>query len=261
MKVSADGSLWRRWRGVLGVAAFNLVLIGATLLGAEAYVRYHSSQVSQDSSDDQLPMCEPDDVRIWRYKPNVAIRYRHPEFEIAIRTNDDRLRSNRTRNADAPLVIFIGDSFTFGWGVDENERFSEVAADLLSAKYGTTVQIINAGHWMYTFDQQLLVLKQLLAQHRAAVVVQGIYWPHVRTLFNHVPTFDRSGALTDTRDAAIKVSENGVLKFRSDMLERPPLNSRLIAAIARRVLNYEMTAEAANIDPWLTPGARHNDHL
>lgn len=111
MKISADGSLWRRWRSALGVAAFNLVLIGATLLGAEAYVRYHSSQVSQESSDDQLPMCEKDDVRIWRYKPNVAIRYKHPEFEIAIRTNDDRLRSNRTQNADAPLIIFVGDSF------------------------------------------------------------------------------------------------------------------------------------------------------
>lgn len=252
----------RRWRSALGVFAVNAVLIALALLGAEAYARYDHARTAQYTSDNQLPMCEADQFRIWRYKPDVDFRYNNPEFDIRIRTNAEGLRSDpEAATGDGPLVVFIGDSFTFGWGVEENETFAEIARTRLANEFGVRVRIINAGHWMYTYDQQLLILKDILKKHRPAVVVQGLYWPHLRTLYNHVLSYDRAGSLVATSDPGIQVDERNLLKFRSDWLERPPLNSQLIALLARSVLNRRMVRDAANIEPYLIPGKTHNEQL
>jgi lysophospholipase L1-like esterase len=260
--LTMTGILQRRWARISFVLAVNVALMALILAGAEAYARYlHRSSV-QYWSDNQLPMCEPDEQRIWHYRPGVDFVYHNPEFDIRIRTNDERLRGPPLAvSGEGPLVLFIGDSMTFGWGVEDDQRFSEVVQSRVAAKLGAPVRVINAGHWMYTYDQQLLLLKDLLKKYRPQVVVQGLYWPHVRTLFGHQLKYDEKNALIATADPGVKVDAQGLLRFRSDWLERPPLDSQLIALVAREVLNRKLVREAAEVEPYMTPGKTHNEEL
>jgi hypothetical protein len=242
-------------RRLLFISAVNAILIAGVLATAEYYARRHQNAVVQEWGDEALAMCIPDDRRIWRYRAGVDFSYRKPDFTMRIRTNADGLRSDTSDlSGDGPSILFIGDSFTFGWGVDERDRFSEEIAENVAAKLGKRVRFVNAGYWMYTFDQQLLVLKEQLTRFRPQVVVQGLYWPHLRTLFNHELDYI-DGALTRVGHSGLKVDEHGVLRFRSDWLDRPPLNSQLIALTARYFLNADLVRSAKEIDPFMRPNA------
>jgi len=115
---------------------------------------------------------------VGQHEPNVSLTYRTPEFETLIRTNEIGLRQGPIAPAaeGVTTVLFIGGSFTFGWGVAEAERYSEALARLVAARHpGTRLRIVNAGHWMYTFDQQLVLMKEMIERYKPAVVVQGFY--------------------------------------------------------------------------------------
>jgi len=246
---------WRTTRRWAAVAAFNLVAIALVLGAAEVGTRLMSGADRTDQ-DDQLPMCRADSITVWRYSPNVQLTYRAPEFEMRVHTNGDGLRSAPIPAGPGPTVLFIGDSFTFGWGVSEAERYTEVVGTQLGG-----VRTVNAGHWMYTFDQQLLLMKQLVEQHRPVVVVQGFYWMHVRSLFNHQLERNADGSLRAVLDPKIHVDPRGVLKFRSDWLERPPLGSQLVALVARAVLNRDLRERAADWVDYMRPGSTRDAAL
>ncbi len=245
------------------VVAFNIVAIVAVLGLAEAGARWIAGSGDTDQ-DDQLPMCRSDALTIWRYRPDVRLTYRTPEFEMQIRTNDAGLRQGPIAPAaeDVVTVLFIGDSFTFGWGVAEAERYSEVLARLVAERRpGTRLRIVNAGHWMYTFDQQLVLMKEMIERYRPAVVVQGFYWMHVRSLFNHRLVRAADGTLQSVEDAKIMVNDRGILKFRSDWLERPPLDSQLVAMVARAILNRDLNEKAALWVDYMRPGNTQDESL
>jgi hypothetical protein len=235
------------------VAAFNIAAIALVLAGAELAARALAGGVQ---ADEQLPMCEPDPVTVWRYRPNIALTYRTPEFEMAIRTDGDGLRSSATPGKTGPTVLFIGDSFTFGWGVDQQRRFSEVVGQALG-----DVRIVNAGHWMYAYDQQLVLLKELVARHRPAVVVQGFYWLHVRTLYNHRDVRDRDGALVAVEAPSLRVDDRGVLRFHSEWVDDPPLGSQVAALLARSLLNRDLRRQAATWVEYMRPGSTADAEL
>lgn len=52
------------------------------------------------------------------------------DFRAHIKINDFGLRNNEPLTAAANRVWFIGDSMTFGWGVESDEMYSSVAAKL-----------------------------------------------------------------------------------------------------------------------------------
>jgi hypothetical protein len=253
----------RKASGWALVVAFNIVAIAAVLGMGELGARWIAGSDGTDQ-DERLPMCRPDPLTIWRYRPDVRLTYRAPEFEMQIRTNDVGLREGPIAPAaeGVTTVLFIGDSFTFGWGVTEEQRYSEVLARLVAEKRpGTRLRIINAGHWMYASDQQLVLMKEMIERFRPAVVVQGVYWMHVRTLFNHRLVRGPDGTLKAVEDSKIKVSDRGVLKLRSDWLERPPLGSQLVALVARAVLNRDVMDRASEWVDYFRPGKTPDEAL
>jgi len=253
----------RKTSGWAFVVAFNIAAIAAILGMAELGVRWIAGP-SATYQDDQLPMCRSDALTIWRYRPDLRLTYRTPEFEMAIRTNDIGLREGPIAPAaeGVTTVLFIGDSFTFGWGVAEEQRYSEVLARLMAqSRPGTRLRIVNAGHWMYTFDQQLVLMKEMIRRYEPAVVVQGFYWMHVRTMFNHRLVRAADGSLQAVEDPKIVVNDRGFLKFRSDWLERPPLGSQLVALVARAVLNWDLIEKAAHTVDYMRPGNTQGEDL
>ena len=89
-----------------------------------------------------LRMCDPQPTRIWQYKAGITLRHRTREFAVDVHTNGWRLRGPEVEASDDALrVLVIGDSFTFGWGVEERERYSEVLQQLLRTGHGREVRV------------------------------------------------------------------------------------------------------------------------
>lgn len=56
------------------------------------------------------------------------------DFRVRVRLNDLGLRNEELAAAAAGRIWAVGDSFTFGWGVEANEMFSAVLGDALREK-------------------------------------------------------------------------------------------------------------------------------
>ena len=128
----------------LGVVAFMLLELG---------VRIFMPQ------EQPTLWMERDDVLGHRLKSNFSQDYPFPgsDFVMEVRCNalgfrDDMLRPAK---ADEKTVLFIGDSFTFGHGVNVEARFDRQFR-VLAVEAGLNVRTINAGVNAYGTRQALL---------------------------------------------------------------------------------------------------------
>lgn len=88
---------------------------------------------------------QPDPMTGTRLASNIDAIDRHgaPMYEYRVRTNDHGFRMNEEVRKDEPSILLLGDSFTFGWGVEVQQSF----AGMLSARAAQAdyPQLINAG--------------------------------------------------------------------------------------------------------------------
>lgn len=240
--------------------AYAAILWVMAFLSAECGLRiYDRVRPRVDAPAGDLRMCEPHRTRIWHYKPNLTQRHLTPEFDVVVHTNDWRLRGGPARAGEGALrVLVIGDSFAFGWGVEESEVFSEVLEQQLQEGVPTREAVVlNAGHWSYSFDQQYLLLKELVPRFRPHLVVQGLYAPHVLTLLGHLWERDEAGDIVAVRAEGIRVDAEGVLRFTNDWLERPPFRSRVLSGGYRIWLNFQLSRNAMTGDLGLMDPESH----
>ena len=59
-------------------------------------------------------------------KPNYQQIFVGSEFHVEVQTNNIGLREDTDYHGEPVDIAFIGDSFTFGWGVEAGERYSDV---------------------------------------------------------------------------------------------------------------------------------------
>ncbi|MDD2806752.1 MAG: SGNH/GDSL hydrolase family protein, partial [Elusimicrobiales bacterium] len=95
----------------------------------------------------------------WRMAADWHGRHRHYDFDVRYSTNPFGLRGAwPRREAGKRRYALLGDSFTFGLGVDDGETF---AARLNQETPGAV--FLNIGLAGYSTDQQYLYLKDRLA--------------------------------------------------------------------------------------------------
>jgi hypothetical protein len=89
------------------------------------------------------------------------------DFQVvySIGANGFRTAESEPRPADAPTVVFVGDSFTFGTGVSQGETFAERTA----AELGATP--INLGMAGFGVDQMWRTLHHHALQHTPDLIV------------------------------------------------------------------------------------------
>lgn len=68
-------------------------------------------------------------------------------------------------------ILFLGDSFTIGYGVGDNSRFSGRIEAALPERFET----INMGMWGYSTGQELLVLRELGLAYDPDMVVLAVF--------------------------------------------------------------------------------------
>jgi hypothetical protein len=67
-------------------------------------------------------------------KENFQSSWSNREFSVRVKTNNLGLRSERKTDLQKTDVAFFGDSFTFGHGVEKEERFSEIVEKKINPK-------------------------------------------------------------------------------------------------------------------------------
>jgi hypothetical protein len=109
-----------------------------------------------------------DDAIGWKFAPSAQVDDPSPDFHIVYRCNADGFRATKARElaADAPCAVFVGDSFTFGVGVEEPQTFVELFA---GAHAGT--RVVNLGMAGFGVDQMLCALREYGLREKPRLVV------------------------------------------------------------------------------------------
>jgi LysM repeat protein len=106
----------------------------------------------------------------WAHQPGQEGIFETPQFQTSVRINQKGLRDREhsyERTNDTKRILVIGDSFAWGYGVEETERFSQ----LLETSLG--VEVINAGVSGYSTDQELLWLRTEGIKYDFDLVILG----------------------------------------------------------------------------------------
>jgi lysophospholipase L1-like esterase len=110
----------------------------------------------------------------WADKPNIEGVHVQKEWKTQIRINSKGLRDqdyDYKKPEGINRIVVLGDSFTWGYGVEEYERFTEVLEDTLLEN----CQVINTGVCGYGNDQQLLFLKNEGVKYNPDLVVVAFF--------------------------------------------------------------------------------------
>ena len=118
-----------------------------------------------------------------RYLPHPARRFTLKPSQIAYTygapvTIDERgFRNNSANPPDSgPVVFGLGDSFTFGMGVRNEETWPAQLEQRLTQRTGHAVRVVNGGTISYGAFQELDLFKSTGVATRPVVVVHGLYW-------------------------------------------------------------------------------------
>lgn len=134
------------------VVAFIAILL--TLGGIELGIRLLLP------SQRHLPMYRMDENGNHLLMPHLKLKYNQKEFSHDVVTNSFGFR-NKLEPINKNLVLFIGDSFTFGSGVNEEEHYSYIF-DMLLNWNEKKLNIYNAGVPGYSTVNEYIYIRDLI---------------------------------------------------------------------------------------------------
>jgi len=155
-------------QAIAGRLALVLASLGASFALAEGAFRLFD--VLPTHRDALRGFYEHHPTLGWIGTPEYTARFRHDDFDVVIE-NDARGFRRAALDfdgpVDAPRWAFLGDSFTWGWGVAQGEVFT----DRLQRLTGRRARISNYGVNAYGTGQERLLLEETVLPDRPDVVV------------------------------------------------------------------------------------------
>ena len=134
-----------------------------TLWALREYYDYHERRLLQYS------------LQTSEYSPNLGYTLRtnasifaNREFHTTIRPNSRQLRDYE-ESLTTPEIVCVGDSYTLGWGVDAEQRFSDVLATTLTSK------VLNVSMSSYGTVREMMLLSQQDLTDCRWVILQYIH--------------------------------------------------------------------------------------
>ena len=111
---------------------------------------------------------QKDEILHHSLKPNISSRFISKEFNTEIKINSLGLRDNEISIKNRTRILMLGDSFTFGYGVEMNETFSELI------EQNSGYEVINAGVMSYSPILEYRYLKKKGYLLKPDIVIQNI---------------------------------------------------------------------------------------
>jgi lysophospholipase L1-like esterase len=137
--------------------------LSLSLIVAEWVLSYQKRMII--SSDHMDPgMIQYDKQLGWKLKPHWSGNHHHYDYDVSYTINKDGFRG-LTAVPNKAFYSIVGDSFTFGLGVNDDETFVSLLNNdnSSSGSSGPHKSFINHSVPGYSTDQQLLLIKKLNA--------------------------------------------------------------------------------------------------
>jgi len=114
--------------------------------------------------------CVSDQYLGWKTAPNLDHTFFGPDFRIKIKTDVDGYRLGALGEVDygKELVVLLGDSNAFGWGVSTDETFASFLDERLFEASGGELRLVNLGVAGYGTFQSAHRFKEFLKGHPGA---------------------------------------------------------------------------------------------
>lgn len=123
-----------------------------------------------------------------QYVPGAVWRFRHPEYAVEYAINEKGLRDATPRPAKKPAgtfrILLLGDSFTFGQGVEYADSWPALAERALARQGLAHVDLVKAGRQGMDTRSELLLLRRLAAEYEPDAVVVGFL---INDLYTNLP--------------------------------------------------------------------------
>ena len=156
-------------------------------------------------------------------------------------------------------VLAIGDSTTFGWGVDDVGTYcAQLEAMLAAAFPNRQMSVINAGVGAYDLDREAVLLKHFAPRLEPDVVLVGLYWndlPYEKTTPDGRPLAARRSSPEAGSTEVSEAPDGAPRRFRigndPSRLNRILRRSRLLYVLRQAWLSAMATTETAdNLVRW-----------
>lgn len=184
------------------------------LLISEIFLRLFRPQRVFSDLPNEGPNCYlADPVLYVRYKPGSVCHRQTNEFDIYAKINNLGFRGDRDidlKHAKGKRVVFVGDSFTFGHGVNTSEAYPEVVGWILGQQ-GIKIETINAGMEGTELARDYLFLKTDIEKLKPEMVVVGFYLGNdlvEQSFYDWVAT-DEKGLPTKLKNRADYIDADG----------------------------------------------------
>ena len=211
-----------RWGARLGLMTTSVLVV---VVAFEAAVRLWIPGWAPPAGDRRFWAYDP--LLGWRHVPGRSGLHQHPDFRVRVDINDAGLRDRDypTARTQRDRMLFLGDSFGWGFGVERDESVSE----LLEARHPGW-EIVNASVSGYGTDQQLLWYREEGFQYQPDVVFV-LFHPND---FHDNSRYSRYGY----RKPLFEIRDAERLELTEVPVERRPTRARIERWLVHHVALY-----------------------
>jgi len=180
---------------------------------------------------------EPDTSLFWRLRPNLksvraAERLPDKEFQFSVSTDAKGRRLIPQPPIVRHMVLFLGDSCTFGIPVNDNEAFPALVQQKIEG-----IQSINAGVPGYSAFQGRLLLEGTNSALRPDVVV-ATFWPNDRSVWDHLGDAEHQELIAAEQSGEFSRYRIVRLLRRATPGKRPRLTDEEFAVQIRQIVRW-----------------------
>jgi len=110
----------------------------------------------------------------WKLQPNWQGKHSHKDFSVSYEINNQGFRKYQSAPSEVDRIAIIGDSFTFGIGVNKADTFAN-QLNLKMKDSNKSIQFTNYGVPGYSTDQEYLLTKNLVRQNNIKDTILVVY--------------------------------------------------------------------------------------